>query len=85
MSIINHTRYKLKENLKIENGKNIEQKIMKPKVQCQQIKIDAQNDKNQMTIEGMNALYAETFRKERKLFRLCETERAEIVLVGNKI
>ena len=38
-----------------------------------------------MTIEGMNALYAETFRKDRKLFRLCETERAEIVLVGNKI
>ena len=38
-----------------------------------------------MTIEGMNALYAETFRKDRKLFRLRETERAEIVLAANKI
>ena len=33
---------------------------MKLKVQCQQNKIDAQNDKNQMTIEVMNALYTET-------------------------
>ena len=60
MSIINHTHYELKENLKIENGKNIEQKITKPKVRCQQNKIDAQKDKNKMTMEGINALYAET-------------------------
>ena len=31
-----------------------------PKVQCQQNKIDTQNNKNQMTIEVMRALYAET-------------------------
>ena len=39
---MNHTHYKLKENLKIENGKNIEQKIMKPNVQRSQNKIDPQ-------------------------------------------
>ena len=32
---------------------------MKPKFQCYKNKIDAQNDKHQMAIEIMNALYAE--------------------------
>ena len=45
--------------MKIENGKNIEKKIMKPKFQCYKNKIDAQNDKNQMAIEIMNASYVE--------------------------
>ena len=34
MGIINHTHYKLKGKLKIENGKNIEQKIKEPNVLC---------------------------------------------------
>ena len=45
--------------MKTENGKIIEKKIMKPKFQCYKNKIDAQNDKHQMAIEIMNALYAE--------------------------
>ena len=57
---MNYRKVLLKKNLKKENGKKIEQKIMKPKVQCQQNQIGAQNDKNQMTIEVINALYAET-------------------------
>ena len=32
MGIINHTHFRHKVNLKIESGKNKEQKIMKPKV-----------------------------------------------------
>ena len=39
-----------------------------------------------MTIEVMNPLYAETklFRKDSKLYRLCETERAEMFLCATK-
>ena len=66
MGVINITHYKLKENLKIENGKNIEHKIMKPKFQCQQNKTDAQNDKIPLTIEVMNAIYAEVLYAETK-------------------
>ena len=57
---MNYRKVLLKKNLKKENGKKIEQKIMKPKVQCQQNQIDSQNNKNQMAIEVMSALYVET-------------------------
>ena len=49
---------------------------------------DAKSSKrqNQMTTEVMNALYAKkkTFRKDSKLFRLCETERAQLFLCAAK-
>ena len=57
---MNYRKVLLKKNLKKENGKKIEQQIMKPKVQCQQNQIDSQNNKNQMAIEVMSALYVET-------------------------
>ena len=47
--------------------------------------MEAQNDKNQMTIEVMQALYAETkLGRDSKLYRLCETERAELFLRATK-
>ena len=78
--------YTLEAQRELENRKRKEHRTENNEAKSS-VLVDqgAQNDKNQMTIEGMNALYAETFRKERKLFRLCETERAEIVLAGNKI
>ena len=88
MGIINHTHHKLKENLKIENRNNIEQNIWKPKVQCWQNKMGAQNDKYLMIERRSNESIicgSKTFRKDSKLYRLCETEWAELFLRATKL
>ena len=73
MGVINHTRYKLKGKLKIENGKNIENNEVEISVLVEQdrrSKRQKPNDdrSNECIISGKK-----TFRKDSKLYRLCET------------
>ena len=69
----------------IKNGKNIEQKIMKPKVQCYQNSVRQKRQKLNDNRSNKSIICGnKTFRKDSKLYRLCETERAELFLRATK-
>ena len=69
----------------IKNGKNIEQKIMKPKVQCYQNSVRQKQKSNDNRSNECIICRNKTFRKDSKLYRLCETERAELFLRARKL
>ena len=81
--------YTLQARKELENRKRKEHKIENNEPKCSALvekdRCSKRQKLNDNTKNGCIICENKTFRKDSKLYRLCETERAEIVFACNKI